>query len=233
MGWLMWIISPLNRLGPLTTKSKNLKVCVNFDVATYFLGPQLFGPPKCLWSSYHGCRYNRFQGLDVDDPNQSQKMFTGLPSLQEAGSSNWSGSVAKPFVLHSTYASGWLNILIQISCCCQAFCLFLMVWLLLQRPANIVALDIFWKRQPQPMILCSGLPSLQEVCSTKDPDRGCFRATWFARCNPLNNEYMPDTGQWILWYWIIFFSWNWLIQIIDIICQPKNFLDSPLCQGPA
>ena len=27
-----------------------------------FLVFQLFGPPKCLWSSYHGSRNNRFQG---------------------------------------------------------------------------------------------------------------------------------------------------------------------------
>ena len=30
-----------------------------------FLAFQLFGPPKCLWSSYHGSRLSRFQGPGV------------------------------------------------------------------------------------------------------------------------------------------------------------------------
>ena len=141
-GWLMSSVLEID-FGPPTTRSKNLKVKIlTWRLATNYLGPQLFGPPrmplvlpKCLWSSYHGSRDSRFQGLGVDS-------WSGWSvHLQEAGSSWWSKSfaIAINVVLNSALckrlahlddpdqlqkqlfstlldASGWLNNLIQISC---------------------------------------------------------------------------------------------------------------------
>ena len=56
--------------GPPTPESKNHEDCINFDHGDLSLGShsQLFGPPKCLWSSCHGSHGSRFQGLGIWGP---------------------------------------------------------------------------------------------------------------------------------------------------------------------